>query len=62
MAKRTCLRPNFIARPPGIPPKKAPRSDREATQDPSSGVIVKPHVSVELAGRGFCIEAKAGDE
>ena len=38
---KTFRRPNFMAIPPNIPPKSAPRSERLATHDACWGFIVK---------------------
>ena len=60
-AARTLLRPHRMASPEGTPPKNAPSRLREATQEPSAGVMEK-----EAAENGeevlACMDASAGEE
>jgi len=62
----TLLRPKRMARPPSIPPKKAPRRDRLATQEACCSLTVKTPLEVldTAAGNRFCCslrESTAGE-
>lgn len=46
--RRTFLRPNFMAIPPNIPPKRAPRSDKLATHDACWGLMVRVLVKLPV--------------
>lgn len=61
---KTFRRPNFIAMPPNIPPKRAPRSDKLATQDACWEFIVKILVKLPVYIANCCFswrEAIAGE-
>lgn len=58
----TLFRPSRMARPPGMPPKKAPSRDKDAIQEPCSGVIEKSCECVPFVEGVVFMEARAGEE
>lgn len=63
---RTLLRPKRMASPPSMPPKKAPRRDRLATQEACCSLTVKiPLDELDTAAGNLCCcslsESTAGE-